>query len=101
MQTSTTPDNISADTTSVTPISPNILHFTFEYTDTFGGEANYAWVRRVHRYLNADISDAKLKREAKRVMNMSGVRGRWESHSDEVLAFYPSGIAAVLFVTYE
>lgn len=76
-----------------------------ELTDTFGGEANYSWVRR------ATIADpdapymsraykATLMRRAKASVGMSGVRGVTYHHGD-MSEFRPYGACIVLFVTYD
>ncbi len=72
--------------------------FTAEYTDTFGGEANYCWVRRTTFDVKTNTNRAIL-RKAKALMGLSGVRGRTEDWSD-TLVFKPYGSCTVLFVTY-
>ena len=47
-----------------------------EVTDTFGGEANYAWVDRYAIRTPDDISDLALVRRIKSVTGYSGIRGR-------------------------
>ena len=47
-----------------------------EVTDTFGGEANYAWVYRYAIRTPDDISDLALVRRIKSVTGYSGIRGR-------------------------
>lgn len=72
--------------------------FTAEYTDTFGGEANYSWVRRATFDVKTNSNRAIL-RKAKALMGLSGVRGTTEDYGD-MLRFKPYGSATVLFVTY-
>ena len=74
--------------------------FRFEYTDTFGGEANYSWVKRNEEDFPEDISDLALMRRAKKWAGLSNVRGRSENWGD-TLAFYPRGCNTVLFVNAE
>ena len=69
-----------------------------EITDTFGGEANYSWVRR-HEIDTEGKSEAQIKRAAKRAAEMVGVGGRWNSYGD-MLEFRPYGACLVLFVTF-
>ena len=52
------------------------MKFKAELTDTFGGEANYSWVRRFEFVAPAEISGTALMRRAKKALGMSGVRGR-------------------------
>jgi hypothetical protein len=72
--------------------------FTVEYTDTFGGEANYSWVRRTTFSVNTNSNRAIL-RKAKALMGLSNVRGRTEDYGD-MLKFTPYRSCTVLFVTY-
>ena len=75
------------------------MQVNVEYTDTFCGEANYSWVKRhVMHVLGDNVTNAKLKREAKKAMGLSGVRGEWNTHGD-YMTFHPSGSCTVLFVT--
>jgi hypothetical protein len=90
--------------------------FDVEYTDTFGGEANYSWVRRAQIAMPEEERDtvytsaatiAKrrrayrklLMRRAKAAVGLTGVRGRVESYGD-VIEFRPYGSCTVMFVTY-
>lgn len=69
-----------------------------EYTDTFGGEANYCWVRRATLVLPVGISDTAIMRRAKAAMGLTRVRGRLESFGD-MFRFEPYGTATVMFVS--
>lgn len=71
-----------------------------EYTDTFGGEANYSWVRRAEIEMSDSAKDAEIKQTAKREMGLSGVRGTWASFGD-MLEFRPRGWNTVLFVAFD
>jgi len=84
-----------------------------EYTDTFGGEANYSWVRRhtvtmpelTHYGYDGGTNYAKanktyqreLMRRAKALVGLTGVRGVSDSYG-ETIAFRPYGSCTVLFV---
>lgn len=86
-----------------------------EYTDTFGGEANYCWVRRakIHmpelthygydgstNYAKANrVYDRELMRRAKAEMGLTGVRGR-TYHQGDFSEFRPYGMATILFITW-
>jgi hypothetical protein len=74
--------------------------FRFEYTDTFGGEANYSWVKRHEEDFPENISDLSLMCRAKKWAGLSNVRGRTENFGD-CIAFYPRGYNTVLFVNAE
>lgn len=86
-----------------------------EYTDTFGGEANYAWVKRAvvtmpelthygydggSGYAKANKAyERELMRRAKAAMGLTGVRGVTSSHGDTI-EFHPYGSCTVMFITY-
>lgn len=74
--------------------------FEAEYTDTYGGEANYCWVRRELFTAVNTASDRALMRKAKALMMLSGVRGR-RRDIGEMMEFRPYGCCTVLFVTYQ
>lgn len=78
---------------------PNLMKVQLEYTDTFGGEANYSWVDRKEIEVLQNISDVGLIRIAKKEM---GIQLRHKSPIDcgdyIRLDFYNS--ATVLFITF-
>ena len=47
-----------------------------EYTDTFGGEANYSWVRRATLQIPVGTSNRAIMRRLKKALGISGMRGR-------------------------
>jgi hypothetical protein len=72
------------------------MRYQVELTDTFGGEANYAWVRR------AEIESPKgtrrsLMRAAKAAVGITGSRGTVADFGDS-LDFRPYGACLVMFV---
>lgn len=73
-----------------------------EYTDTFGGEANYSWVRRAEIEDNdvPPLTTRQVVCRAKRALNIVGLRGRGYWHGDQ-WEFRPYGCATVAFVSYE
>ena len=81
------------------------MAYDVELTDTFGGEANYAWVRRAV-VRSDDVRDDQqryyrraIMRRAKASVGLSGVRGRTEPFGDGY-EFRPYGACMVLFVTW-
>ena len=90
------------------------MRFNVEYTDTFGGEANYCWVRRATidmpelthygydggtNYAKANrVFDRELVRKAKAAMGLTGVRGERADLGD-TLEFRPYRSATVMFVS--
>lgn len=88
--------------------------YDVEYTDTFGGEANYSWVRhgRIHvpEWTHFKDWDGNGRREpkayqrtvmrrAKASVGLTGVRGVTTSYGD-TYEFRPYGSCTVLFVTW-
>jgi hypothetical protein len=90
--------------------------YNVEYTDTFGGEANYSWCRRAvievrpeesdHIFTSAmtvarkrAAYDRDVMRKAKAAVGLTGVRGRTFHHGD-LTEFRPYRSCTVLFVTY-
>lgn len=87
-----------------------------EYTDTFGGEANYCWVNRAtitmpeltHYGYDGGANYGKanrayqrdLMKRAKAAVGLTGVRGRTYHHGD-MTEFRPYGMCTVMFITYE
>lgn len=91
-----------------------MLTYDVEYTDTFGGEANYSWVRRASvtmpelthygydgstNYARANrVFERELMRRAKEAMGLTGIRGKRDSYWDSI-EFRPYGYATVMFIT--
>lgn len=73
--------------------------FTVTYTDTFGGEANYCWVKR-DNFMVDNPTVKFVKAFAKDLMGLKGVRGRWEDYGDDLI-FRPYGSCTVMFVNHE
>lgn len=89
--------------------------YRYEYTDTFGGEANYSWIKRGKvsvpeltaygydgslGYFKANERQmAHVMRRVKRELGLSGVRGVRHDYGD-MIEFRPYGSATVLFITY-
>jgi hypothetical protein len=90
--------------------------YNYEYTDTFGGDANYSWVQRgkvkmpelTHygydggtNYVKANRTfQRELMKKAKAAVGLTGVKGRtdWNGDSGE---FRPYRMCVVLFVNYD
>jgi len=91
------------------------MKFDVEYTDTFGGEANYSWVRRTVIEV-ADIEpdtvytsaatvankrrayDREIMRKAKAAVGLTGTRGK-RTDFGAMIELRPYGMCTVLFVT--
>jgi hypothetical protein len=74
------------------------MYYAVEYTDTFGGDANYSWVRREIVAVEDACSDRALMRRAKKAVGLTAVRGTTTSFGD-VIEFRPYGMCTVMFIT--
>lgn len=70
-----------------------------EYTDTFGGEANYSWVKFRAIDVDTNITGKQIKRLAKEAMGLVGVRGVWNTLGEQ-FEFRPYNSCTVLFVSF-
>ena len=93
----------------------NYQTYEYEYTDTFGGDANYCWVKRgkvhvpelthygydgLYGYTKANKAQrVQIMRKVKAELGITGVRGVTHEHGD-MIEFRPYGMATVLFITY-
>lgn len=91
------------------------MAYEVELTDTFGGDANYSWVRRARvtmpglehygydggtNYAKANkVYQRELMKRAKAAVGLTGVRGV-TTHFGEVSEFRPYGLLQVMFVTW-
>jgi hypothetical protein len=89
--------------------------YDVELTDTYGGEANYSWVRRetvtvpelthygydgLSNYAKANrVARRELMRKAKAAVGYTGVRGRTTEYGD-TYEFRPYRMCTVLFVNF-
>lgn len=71
----------------------------FEYTDTFGGEANYSWVKREERVLHDDTPTRELVRLAKAWAGLTGVRCETCEMGD-LIDIRPRQMCTALFVIF-
>mgnify|MGYP001573556630 CR=1 FL=1 len=90
--------------------------YDVEYTDTFGGEANYSWVKRAkivmpelthYGYAGnqgfakaSKRADRELMRRAKAEMGLTGVRGVTTSYGD-MIEFRPYRSCTVMFIQFQ
>ena len=72
-----------------------------EFTDTYGGEANYAWVRKARFEAPDNLSDRAIVRRAKKALGVEGVRAtRRENYGDQIWLWGLGG-CTVLFISVE
>ena len=74
--------------------------YDVEYTDTFGGEANYSWVRRATIALPDGATRRKIMRKAKAKAGLAGVRGITSDFGD-MIEFRPFRCCTVMFITFK
>ena len=73
-----------------------------EFTDTYGGEANYSWVRRVEFDLPDTTSDLAVVRRVKKALGLEGSRPMGRYHrGDHLELWYFDNSATVLFIDWE
>ena len=76
------------------------MKYTIEYTDTFGGEANYSRVKRESFEVEGAVFDNIMVRKLKRMINLSGVNCKREDLG-EMIKLTPYGSNTVAFITWE
>lgn len=70
-----------------------------EVTDTFGGEANYSWVKRINLEPNENESHLSVVRRAKKIHGWNGLRCKVENHGD-MITLRPYKVCQVMFITW-
>jgi hypothetical protein len=70
-----------------------------EVTDTFGGEANYSWVRRFSLEVPESISNYSVVRRAKKEIEWNGKRCCVVDYGD-MIELRPYGECQVAFITF-
>ena len=74
------------------------MTYKAEFTDTFGGNANYCWVRR------ADIEADTLKsalRKARAEFGLTGIKGDITADFGDEIHWMPRGICTVIMVRWD
>jgi hypothetical protein len=69
-------------------------NYNYEYTDTFGGEANYSWVRRGE----VNATSLNVVRRVKRALGLEGVKCTREEYGDTIV-LRPIGSCTVVFIS--
>lgn len=70
-----------------------------EYTDTFGGQANYCWVRRTEFDYGENMSDLSVVRRVKKDLGLTGVKCRRETWGEDIV-LWPIGEASVVLIGF-
>jgi hypothetical protein len=69
----------------------------YEYTDTFGGEANYSWVKRGEVFLLPNASDLARVRAVKKALGLEGVPCKREEYGEQIV-LRSVGSCTVVFI---
>jgi len=77
-----------------------MMKVTVTQTDTFGGEANYAWANRYEFAISSEASQRNIVRKAKFLAGMTGVKADTYDYGDS-LTVKPRGYNQVIFVDFE
>jgi hypothetical protein len=70
-----------------------------ELTDTFGGEANYSWVKR-YEFDAAEMSARQIERKARDLVGLTDVKCSRVDYGDMV-EWRPRNACMVAFLTFE
>ncbi len=73
------------------------MEYEAQWTDTYGGEANYSWVKYATIKANGDVSDCAILRRAKSALGLTGLKGRTYYHGD-MIEFRPYRMCCVMFI---
>ena len=71
-----------------------------EVTDTFGGEANYSWVRRYTIEVREDASDRSMMQAVKKACGYTGIKCERDDYGG-VTALWVRGQCVVIFISDE
>ena len=74
------------------------VKYTVELTDSFGGEANYSWVRRRTLEMPGNATDLSLVRAAKQILGITGERTTTEGCGDCITLRFPRRTCMVAFI---
>lgn len=70
-----------------------------EVTDTFGGEANYSWVKRYTLELDENSTNLRVVRAAKKAADWTGINCEKFDFGDYI-QLHPSGLLQVMFIQW-
>lgn len=77
------------------------MAYTVEYTDTFGGELNYGWVRRATIRVPEGATPRQILRKAREAVGLgTGVRGDIVAEYGDGWDWRPRGCCTALLVTW-
>lgn len=70
-----------------------------EITDTFGGEANYCWVRR-YEFFCEEMKDREIMKKIKHLAGWTGIKVEREDYGD-TWTIRPRKLCQICFVDFE
>jgi len=73
------------------------MKYEIELTDTFGGEANYCWVKRQEIEIPDDLSGRALVRRSKQLLEVSHIPHRKTDYGETLRLDFP-GVCVVMFI---
>jgi len=73
--------------------------YSAELTDTYGGEANYSWVKRAEISFDENYTDRQLMLRVKAELGLTGVRCEVDDFGDS-LTIRPRGLLQIAFVNF-
>ena len=76
------------------------MSWQFEVTDTFGGEANYSWVKRTKHTTKRELTSRGVVRALKAYAGLTGLKCRVYDGGD-TLEVRPYGMCVVAFAMWE
>lgn len=71
------------------------MKYQVEMTDTFGGEANYSWVKRAEFECEDNCS---IVHKAKAALDIVGLKC-YRDDSGDMITLRPSGLNQIIFIT--
>jgi hypothetical protein len=72
-----------------------------EVTDTYGGQANYSWVRRYHMEEVSDEKQPSIVRRAKKLAGWTGFKCETMAYNGDTYEVRPRRAAMVMFVSWD
>lgn len=77
------------------------LNFEVELTDTFGGEANYSWVRRKNlKLIGLPHSNRRILKLARKALGLEGIKLRQRYDLGDSMAYDLDGACIRLFLNF-
>ncbi len=75
-----------------------MVKFSAEYTDTFGGEANYSWVRKANFELHENATMRSVLQRARKELGLTGAKGDIIANFGDEYHWKPRGCCTILMV---